>query len=157
MVYVELHAHSAFSFLAGASAPETLAEVCASRGISAIGLLDQDGVYGSPRMHMAAQNLRLRAHVGAKVSVEDALFGEAGRCRYLFLVETRIGYQNLCRLITTYKQREKHKGEGAATFDELEEHAGGEIVCLTGGEEFRLRRFCARRYARAWYRSGQNQ
>ncbi|WP_158792126.1 DNA polymerase III subunit alpha [Granulicella sp. L60] len=134
MAYVELHAHSAFSFLAGASEPETLAEVCAARGISAIGLLDQDGFYGSPRMHMAAQKLGLKAHVGAEVSVEDVLFGEAGRCRYSLLAETRTGYQNLCRLITTFKLRENHKGEGAATFSELEEHAGG-LVCLTGGEE----------------------
>ena len=134
MPYVELHARSAFSFLAGASLPETLAEVCAARGISAIGLLDQDGLYGSPRMHMAAQKLGLKAHVGAEVSVEDGLFGEAARCRYPLLVETRTGYQNLSRLITTFKLRENHKGEGAATLSEIEEHAGG-LICLTGGVE----------------------
>jgi len=134
MAYVELHARSAFSFLAGASAPETLAETCAAQGISAIGLLDRDGLYGSPRMHMAAQKLGLKAHVGAEVSVEDVLFGEAARCRYSLLAETQTGYQNLCRLITTFKLRENHKGEGAATFAEIEERACG-LVCLTGGEE----------------------
>jgi error-prone DNA polymerase len=134
MNYVELHARSAFSFLGAASLPETLAEVCAARGIPAIGLLDQDGVYGSPRMHIAAQSLGLRAHVGAEVSVDDALFGEAARCRYPLLAETRTGYQNLCRLITRYKLREHHKGQGAATLPELEEHAHG-LVCLTGGDE----------------------
>lgn len=134
MDYVELHASSAFSFLGAASLPETLAEVCAARGIPAIGLLDRDGVYGSPRMHMAAQSLGLKAHVGAEVSVDDALFGEAARCRYPLLAETRTGYQNLCRLITKYKLREHHKGQGAADFTELEEYAGG-LVCLTGGEE----------------------
>lgn len=134
MGYVELHARSAFSFLAGASLPEMLAEVCAAQGISAIGLLDQDGLYGSPRMHMAAQKLGLKAHVGAEVSVEDLLFGEAARCRYPLLVETRTGYQNLCRLITTFKLRENHKGEGAAAFSEVEEHASG-LICLTGGDE----------------------
>jgi error-prone DNA polymerase len=134
MEYVELHARSAFSFLGAASVPETLAEVCAARGIPAIGLLDQDGVYGSPRMHMAAQSLGLKAHVGAEVSVDDALFGEAARCRYPLLAETRAGYQNLCRLITRYKLREHHKGQGAATLMELEEHARG-LICLTGGDE----------------------
>ncbi|WP_263357721.1 error-prone DNA polymerase [Acidicapsa ligni] len=134
MGYVELHARSAFSFLGAASSPETLAEVCAGRGISAIGLLDQDGVYGSPRMHMAAEKLGLRAHVGAEISVEDTLFGEAARCRYPLLAESRTGYQNLCRLITRYKLRENQKGEGAAVFHELEEFASG-LVCLTGGSE----------------------
>ncbi len=134
MEYVELHAQSAFSFLGAASVPETLAKVCAARNIPAIGLLDQDGVYGSPRMHMAAQSLGLRAHVGAEVSVDDALFGEAARCRYPLLAETRTGYQNLCRLITKYKLRQNHKGQGAATLAELEEHAIG-LVCLTGGSE----------------------
>jgi len=134
MAYVELHARSAFSFLAAASVPETLAEVCADRGISAIGLLDQDGVYGSARMHMAAEKLGLKAHVGAEVSVEDVLFGEAAQCRYSLLAETRTGYQNLCRLITSFKLRENHKGEGAAMLSEIEEHANG-LVCLTGGDE----------------------
>jgi error-prone DNA polymerase len=56
-MYVELHARSAFSFLEGASVPEALAEACAEQAIPAIALLDRDGVYGSPRMHMAAQSL----------------------------------------------------------------------------------------------------
>jgi error-prone DNA polymerase len=50
------------------------------------------------------------------------------------LAETRAGYQNLCRLITRYKLREHHKGQGAATLMELEEHARG-LICLTGGDE----------------------
>jgi DNA polymerase III alpha subunit len=95
---------------------------------------DRDGVYGAPRMHMAAQKLGLKAHVGAEVSLEDALFGEAARCRYPLLVETNTGYQNLCRLITNYKLRERSKGEGAATFNELEQHTAG-VICLAGGEE----------------------
>ena len=133
-MYVELHARSAFSFLEGASVPEALAEACAEQAIPAIALLDRDGVYGSPRMHMAAQKVGLKAHVGAEVSLEDALFGEAARCRYPLLVETKAGYQNLCRLITNYKLRERSKGEGAATFNELEQYAVG-LICLTGGEE----------------------
>lgn len=66
--------------------------------------------------------------------MDDALFGEAERCRYPLLAETRTGYQNLCRLITRYKLREHHKGQGAAVVSELEEYAQG-LVCLTGGDE----------------------
>ena len=133
-MYIELHANSAFSFLAAASLPEALAEACAEQAMPAIALTDRDGVYGCPRMHMAAQRQGLQAHVGAEVSVDDALFGEAVRCRYPLLVETKTGYQNLCRLITKYRLREHHKGTGAAILDELEDHSNG-LICLTGGQE----------------------
>ncbi len=53
--------------------------------------------------------------------------------RLPFLIQSRAGYQNLCRLITKMKLRAK-KGEGAVTLKECEEHAEG-LICLTGGEE----------------------
>jgi error-prone DNA polymerase len=115
-MYVEMHSRSAFSFLEAASLPEALAESCADKGAPAIALLDHDGAYGSPRMHMAAKKAGIKAHVGAEVSLDDALFGTAARCRYPLIVETRLGYQNICRLMTRYKLREQRKGEGAATF-----------------------------------------
>ena len=55
LMYVELHARSAFSFLEGASLPEELASLCADHGMPAMALLDRDGVYGSPRFHLAAK------------------------------------------------------------------------------------------------------
>src|SRR5262245_40415218 len=99
--YVELHARSAFSFLEGASLPEMLAEVCAAQNIPAMALLDRNGVYGSPRFHMAAEKTGLRAHVGAEVSVNE----ENGEGNYPLLCESQLGYQNLCRLITRTKLR----------------------------------------------------
>jgi error-prone DNA polymerase len=53
--------------------------------------------------------------------------------RLPLLVSSRVGYQNLCRLITKMKMRAK-KGEGAVLTEELEEHASG-LICLTGGAE----------------------
>jgi error-prone DNA polymerase len=125
-MYVELHARSAFSFLEGASVPEELVARCAELNMPALVLADRDGVYGTPRFHMAAKKAGIRAHVGAEVTATD------GSC-YTLLVETRAGYQNLCHLITRMKLRAR-KGEGAVTLEELAEHAGG-LVCLTGGEE----------------------
>ncbi len=133
-MYAEMHCRSAFSFLEAASVPETLAETCAEKGISALALLDRDGGDGSPRMHFAAKQLGIKAHVGAEVSLDDSLFRVANRCRYPLIAETKLGHQNLCRLITRYKLREKHKGEGSATYAELEEHSAG-LICLTGGVE----------------------
>src|SRR6266550_5604319 len=60
-VYIELHAASAFSFLQGASLPETLVERAAALGYSALALLDADGVYGAPRFHKAATPIRIFA------------------------------------------------------------------------------------------------
>lgn len=119
--YVELHARSAFSFLQGASNPEELAGLCAQLGMPAIALLDRDGFYGAPRFHMAARKAGVRAHIGAEITCID------GR-RLPLLTENRVGYQNLCRLITRMKLRAK-KGAGAASLDEIAEHAGG-LICL---------------------------
>ena len=52
-MYLELHARSAFSFLEGASLPEELAAVCAGHGMSSMAVVDRDGLYGSPRFHLA--------------------------------------------------------------------------------------------------------
>jgi error-prone DNA polymerase len=142
--YVELHARSAFSFLEGASLPEEMAAVCAELGMPVMALLDGNGVYGAPRLHLAAKKLGLRGIVGAEIGVQFPVSREAGtrnakpETRNLpLLVESRTGYQNLCRLITKVKLRvPKHAkpGECAATKDELREHAEG-LVCLTGDEQ----------------------
>jgi len=125
-MYTELHARSAFSFLEGASAPEELANVCAERGMAAMAMLDRDGVYGAPRFYQAAKKIRMQAHIGAEVT---SAFG----WRYALLVESREGYQNLCRAITRMKLRAR-KGEGHIEAEELVEMSAG-LVCLTGGEE----------------------
>jgi len=125
-MYIELHARSAFSFLEGASTPEEFVQVCAERGMPAMALLDRDGVYGSPRFHGAAKKCSLRAHIGAEV------ISTAG-WRYILLVESRAGYQNLCRLLTRMKLRAK-KGEGKVRAEEMAELGSG-LICLTGGSE----------------------
>jgi error-prone DNA polymerase len=144
-MYHELHARSAFSFLEGSSLPETLVGTAASLGMPGIALLDADGVYGSPHFHMAAQKIGLKAYIGAEISckpfpiVDGAWPAENPPStvdhffRLPLLVSSRLGYQNLCRLITKTKLRTK-KGEGRARADELQEHAAG-LICLTGGHD----------------------
>src|SRR5687768_9129597 len=77
-VYIELHAASAFSFLQGASLPETLVERAAALGYPALALLDADGVYGAPRFHKAAQQAGLKAIIGAELTIGASGAGEAG-------------------------------------------------------------------------------
>jgi len=74
-VYIELHAASAFSFLQGASLPETLVERAAALGYPAMALLDADGVYGAPRFHKAAKQAGLRAIIGAELTIESTIGG----------------------------------------------------------------------------------
>src|SRR3954466_11969236 len=91
--YVELHAHSSYSFLDGASLPEELAVSAAELGYPALALTDHDGVYGSLEFAHPAKYLGLRAIAGAEVTL-------AGGSHVTLLVETTRGYGNLCRLLT---------------------------------------------------------
>src|SRR5713101_8066772 len=125
-MYTELHARSAFSFLEGASVPEELAGACAEHGMTAMAVLDRDGVYGAPRFYLAAKRISVKAHIGAEVT---SAFG----WRYPLLVESREGYQNLCRLITRMKLRAR-KGEGHVEREEIAELRAG-LICMTGREE----------------------
>ncbi|MGH9520577.1 MAG: PHP domain-containing protein, partial [Terriglobales bacterium] len=124
--YVELRARSAFSFLEGASSPEDLAQTAAAVGLEAVALSDRAGFYGAPRFHKAMRGLGLRPILGAEVPLEEG-------SRLPLLVETRAGYQNLCRLLTRMHLRAP-KAQGACALDELEEFSDG-LVCLTGGDE----------------------
>src|SRR4029077_6150179 len=126
LMYTEMHARSAFSFLEGASVPEELAASCSANGMAAMAVLDRDGVYGAPRFYLAAKKSSVKAHIGAEVT-------SAQGWRYPLLVESREGYQNLCRLITRMKLRAR-KGAGHVEREEIAELRAG-LICMTGGEE----------------------
>jgi error-prone DNA polymerase len=143
--YVELHATSAFSFLAGASQPEALVERAAELDMPAIALADRNGLYGVARFHTMAQKHGIKAHIGAEIAVRsigNKLTPPAWLPhqypneppRLLLLCASQTGYQNLCQLITRFKMREATKTEGAATLEDLEEFSDG-LICLTGGDE----------------------
>ena len=69
MTYVELHCHSSYSFLDGASLPEELAARAAELGYPALALTDHDGVYGSLEFAHAAKDLGVRPITGAEVTL----------------------------------------------------------------------------------------
>ena len=69
--YAELHAHSAFSFLDGASQPEELAYEAARLGLSALALTDHDGLYGVVRFAQAAREVGLPTIFGAELHLPD--------------------------------------------------------------------------------------
>src|SRR5438105_8311821 len=127
----------------------------------AMALLDNDGVYGAARFHLAAQKLKVQAHIGAEITVSNlkpqvsssksqprrqspefqiSNFKSQIQKQLItlpLLVRNRTGYQNLCRLITLMKLRMPKyakPGECAVTPDELAAHAEG-LICLTGGND----------------------
>src|SRR5581483_7170624 len=130
MGYVELHAHSAYSFLDGASLPEELAARAAELGYEALALTDHDGVYGSLEFAHACKHLGVRAITGAEVTL-------SGGVHVTLLCESARGYANLCRILTDAHARTRRPGRErellpAETTDELvAAHAEG-LVCLSG-------------------------
>ena len=138
-MYVELHAASAFSFLEAASTPEALVERAAALGQPALAVLDRDGVYGAPRLHMAARKAGLKALVGAELTIRTQQQPYSPHPPSLWrlpvLVGSREGYRNLCRLLTRMKAGAP-KGEvtatgGALSLEDLDGTTGG-LVALAG-------------------------
>ena len=133
-MYVELHSASGFSFLEGASDPEDLVGMAASLGHAALALCDRDSVSGAPRLFQAARAAGVRALVGCEVSLEqqgvkkgtpNAILDR----RLTVLVQSRPGYRNLCRLLTRMNLRAP-KGEGRASWQDIEEYSAGLVALL---------------------------
>jgi error-prone DNA polymerase len=128
MPYVELHCHSAFSFLDGASLPDELAAAGAELGYGALALTDHNSVSGSMEFAVAARALELRPIHGAEIDLDD------GRHMTL-LVEDARGWSNLCRILTrAHSHTREQPGPPSQAHVPLEtvlEHAEG-LVCLSG-------------------------
>src|ERR671936_1691869 len=130
-MYVELHAHSAYSFLDGASLPEELAVQAAELGYEALALTDHDGVYGSLEFAYAAKHFGVRPITGAEVTLAEG-------SHVTLLVENSRGYANLCRLLTAAHAhtrpagRESQPPADPALPQELLEELNEGLVCLSG-------------------------
>jgi error-prone DNA polymerase len=131
--YVELHCHSAFSFLDGASTPLELAATAAGLGYRALALTDHDGLWGSMEFAHACEGLGLRPITGAELTVA---LPEAGDAHLTLLVESTRGYRNLCRLLTaahssTREGPQRTAGQPRVSLERVTELAEG-LVCLSG-------------------------
>ncbi|MEA2364021.1 MAG: error-prone polymerase [Thermoleophilaceae bacterium] len=146
--FVELHCHSAYSFLDGASHPVELAAAAAEQGHAALALTDHDGLHGAMEMAQALKPLGIRPITGAELTLDDGT-------HLTLLCQTRSGYTNLCRLITAAHwptRRWAREGwsepvaqiadgrrpaqdpldtDPSVTLADVERHAEG-LVCLSG-------------------------
>src|SRR5207247_2540236 len=123
-MYIELHCHSAFSFLDGASLPEQLALTASQLGYPALALTDHHGLYGSMAFAQEAKPPGLQAITGAELTLLDG-------SHVTLLAETPEGYANLCRLITEAHLGRDDRRDPRLEFASLEaRHAG--LIVLSG-------------------------
>ena len=126
MTFHELHTRSAFSFLSSGSMPQMLVQRAAALGIPSVALLDRDTVAGAVRFHFEAKECGIKPIIGAEITMDDGTL--------LPLLPMNLnGYQNLSRLITTIKLRNK-KGEHFATRKDIEDYST-DLLCFTGGAD----------------------
>ena len=121
--YIELHCHSCFSLLDGASSPEALVDRAVALGYPALALTDHDGLYGAIRFWRAATERGIKPLIGAEVALTD-------HGHLTLLAETQQGYANLCRLLSA-GQLAGQKGQPRFTLEMLARHVDG-LLCLSG-------------------------
>ncbi len=133
--YAELHAHSAYSFLDGASTPEELVEEAARLSLRAIALTDHDGLYGVVRFAEAARELDVQTVFGAELSLGNVARTEdpdPPGPHLLVLARGPEGYRRLSRQLAAAHLVGGEKGKPRYDFDEITEVAGGHWHILTG-------------------------
>jgi error-prone DNA polymerase len=155
--WAELHCHSAYSFLDGASTPGELIAEAAECGLTAIAITDHDGMYGVPQFAQSAARFRNEAghHVrtvfGAELSLDIPAAGSAGRRptelpvgtpragipdpvgrHLLVLAKDPDGYRRLCQVISAAHLAGGEKGRPVYDLQSLAEAHDGHWVILTG-------------------------
>jgi error-prone DNA polymerase len=140
MTYAELHTHSNFSFLDGASHPEELAAEAVRLGLSALALTDHDGLYGAVRFAEAARALGLPTVFGAELTLTSAGtpapprtgVPDPGGTHLVVLARSPGGYARLSRGIAEAHLAGGEKGKPIITLDDLANRHDGHWQILTG-------------------------
>jgi error-prone DNA polymerase len=135
VAYAELHTHSAFSFLDGASTPEELVEEAVRLDLRAIALTDHNGLYGAVRFAEAAAELDMHTVFGAELSLASGARTDdpdpAGQ-HLLVLARGPEGYRRLSRQLAAAHLAGGEKGKLRFDFNTLTDAAGGHWHILTG-------------------------
>lgn len=134
--YAELHCHSAFSLLDGASNPEELVCRATELGLSAVALTDHDDLGGAVRFAYAAREVDLPAIIGVELTIGNAHEESTAqalsshKCHVTLLACNEEGYRNICRLITL-SRFDRQRGSPQVSLAELFEHHSG-LIALSG-------------------------
>ncbi len=155
--YAELHCHTNFSFLDGASHPEELVEEAVRLGLDAIAITDHDGMYGVVRFAEAARELGVRTIFGAELGIGPTATPDVARTgtvdppvrtgtadppgeHLLVLARDPEGYRRLSRVISDAQLRGGEKGKPVYDLQEVAAAAAGHWVVLTGCRKGAVRR-----------------
>ena len=127
--YVELHCHSNYSFLEGASHPEELVARARDLDMPGLAITDRNGLYGAVKFFGAAQRAGIQPIIGSELTIDDGSTPPKDRVdhdrwgdRLLLLAEDKTGYTNLCRLISK-AQMPNPKGMARLDAEELAAHS----------------------------------
>jgi error-prone DNA polymerase len=136
--YVELHAHSAFSFLRAGSSVEALVARAADLGMGALALTDTMTVAGAVRFQVACAERRITPILGCELAVADPVFGDVAKpARLVVLAENPTGYARLCQILTDANLA--IPDHPIVSFSDLAAEPEG-LILLTGGRDGTLAR-----------------
>lgn len=121
--YCELHLHTNFSLLDGASHPRDMVDRAAELGMPALAITDHDGLYGALPFYRRAREAGVKPIIGAEVTME-------GGHHLTLLARDMSGYANLSRLITRAHLGHR-KGQPSLDIEALAGHSAG-LLCLSG-------------------------
>ncbi|WP_061966083.1 error-prone DNA polymerase [Demequina aurantiaca] len=151
--YAELHAHSAFSFLDGASQPEEMVAEAGRLGLSALAITDHDGLYGAVRFANAARAIGIPTVFGAELHLPVAddrggapvLEAPTGKpdprsSHLVVLARGPAGYARLSHAIGMAHLATAEKGLARYTLESLADAGDGEFLVLTGCRKGNVRR-----------------
>jgi error-prone DNA polymerase len=136
--YAELHCHSNYSFLEGASHPDELVARARDLEMPALAITDRNGFYGAVKFFGAAQRAGIQPIIGTELTIDDGTTPPKDRVDYdrwgdrlLLLVEDKVGYTSLCRLIST-AQMPNAKGMARLPAGELSRLDAEQVAPLSG-------------------------
>lgn len=137
--FAELHLHTNYSLLDGASHPEELVERASELGYRALAITDHDNLFGAMVFARLCKAASIQPITGAELTLaeDDRCIGR--RQHLTLLAATREGYGNLCRLVSLANgldlsrqdQRERRRRDPCLPLRRLAEHCAG-LICLTG-------------------------
>ncbi|MFC7623576.1 error-prone DNA polymerase [Microlunatus sp. GCM10028923] len=142
--YAELHCHSNFSFLDGASEPEDLVATAVELGLSALAITDHDGFYAAPRIAEVAAECELRTVYGAELSLDlpeqQAGVADPVGSHLVMLARGVDGYHRLSAAMTEAHLRTPEKGRPVHQLEQLAEFGRDHWTVLTGCRKGLVRR-----------------
>lgn len=127
--YAELHCHTNYSFLDGASFPEELVDRAREIGLRALAITDHEGIYGIVRFALACKEKGVKPIFGAEVTLADD-------AHLILLAPDLDGYQSLCRVLN-HAHMTNEKDMPALPFSFLADHAAG-LIALSACERGEL-------------------